>query len=81
MVAGLGLVEIQIYDLSETNGNPFSPEILAELGPIIEHYIQRAERHPELEKRGDELHQRLNEIGFDGATTLFLIGRKNDIIT
>lgn len=81
LVANLGLVEMRMYDLYEANENPHSPEILAELEPVIERYIQRADRYPELQKRGEELRQRVNETGFDGATTLFLIGRKDDNLT
>lgn len=56
--------------------NPKDPAILAELNPIFERYIQRAEGHPDLQKRGEELRQRVAEIGFHSATTLMLIGRK-----
>ena len=74
-VADLGLVEMRTNDLSELSENPHNPEILAELEAVIDRYIQRAEGHPALQVRGDELRQRLKEIGFDGATTLLIVGK------
>ena len=72
----LGLENEAAYDLSELEGNPKDPAILAELDPVFERYIQRAEGHPDLQARGEELRQRVAEIGFHSAATLVLIGRK-----
>lgn len=76
MVDSLGLENEAAYDLSELDENPKDPAILAELNPVFERYIQRAEGHPDLQKRGAELRQRVEEIGFHSATTLMAIGRK-----
>jgi SAM-dependent methyltransferase len=76
MVAGLGLEALALYDLAGTDENPKNPEILADLNPVFERYLQRAEGYPELQARGDELRQRVQEIGFQGATTLIAIGKK-----
>jgi ubiquinone/menaquinone biosynthesis C-methylase UbiE len=76
MVNSLGLENEAAYDLSELDENPKDPTILAELNPVFERYIQRAEGHSDLQKRGEELRQRVAEIGFHSATTLILIGRK-----
>jgi ubiquinone/menaquinone biosynthesis C-methylase UbiE len=76
MVNGLGLRELVLFDLSETDEDPKSPETLAELEPVIERYLQRAEGHPELQERGRELRQRVQEIGFHGATSLLALGTK-----
>ena len=81
MVAGLGLVEVRMLDLSELNENPHNPEVLAEINLVIDRYIQRAEGHPELQARGESLRQRLEEVGFDGAASLFVIGRKHENFT
>jgi ubiquinone/menaquinone biosynthesis C-methylase UbiE len=75
MVTSLGLENGAAYDLSELDKNPKDPAILAELGPVFERYIQRAEGHPNLQARGEELRQRVAEIGFHSATTLLVIGR------
>jgi len=76
MVAGLDLAEMRMDDLSELRENPHDPERLAEINPIIDRYIQRAEGHTELQACGEALRQRLKEVGFDGATSLLIIGRK-----
>ena len=76
MVAGLGLVEMRMEDLAEPGENPHAPEIMEALKPVIDRYIQRAEGHSELQARGEELRQRVKDIGFDGATSLLVTGRK-----
>ena len=76
LVASLGLVEMRMEDLSDLDENPHDPEIVAQLNPVIDRYIQRAEGHPELQARGEELRQRLEKVGFNGATSLLVIGRK-----
>jgi hypothetical protein len=76
MVSGLGLDGLTLYDLSDTSEDPKSPEILTELNPVFDRYIQRAEGHPELQARGEELRQRVQEIGFHSATTLITIATK-----
>jgi len=76
MVAGLGLVEMRMDDLSELGENPHDPEILETLNPVIDRYIQRAEGHAKLQARGEALRQRLEGVGFDRATSLLIIGRK-----
>jgi hypothetical protein len=75
-VSGLGLKEVAQYDLSDLSEDPKSPEISAELNPVFERYIQRAEGHPDLQARGEELRQRVAEIGFHSASTLVVVGRK-----
>lgn len=76
MAADLGLENLALYDLSDLEPDPKNPEIMTELEPVFERYIQRAEGHPELQARGVELRQRVQEIGFHSATTLLTIGRK-----
>jgi ubiquinone/menaquinone biosynthesis C-methylase UbiE len=76
LVTSLGLENEAVYDLSELGENPKDPAILAELNPVFERYIQRAEEHPDLQTRGEELRKRVAEIGFHSATTLMVIGRK-----
>jgi ubiquinone/menaquinone biosynthesis C-methylase UbiE len=76
MITGLGLEELALYDLSDTTEDPKRVEILTELDPVFERYIQRADGHPELQARGDELRKRVREIGFHGASTLVALGLK-----
>lgn len=79
MVSGLGLVEIRLHDLSELGDNPFDPEILAQLTPIISQYIQRAEMFPELQAKGVLLQKRLETVGFDSAKSLLITGVKDSM--
>ena len=76
LVSALELSDLALYDLSGTDENPKAPEILAELTPVFDRYIQRAEGRPDLQARGDELRTRVAEIGFHGATTLVMVGMK-----
>jgi ubiquinone/menaquinone biosynthesis C-methylase UbiE len=76
MVSSLGLKDLALYDLADMSENPKNPEIIAELESVFERYIQRAEGHPDLQARGAELRQRVQEIGFHGATTLIAIATK-----
>jgi SAM-dependent methyltransferase len=76
LVSSLELRETALYDLSDTSEYPKSPEVSAELNPVFDRYIQRADGHPDLQSRGEELRQRVAEIGFHSASTLIMIGRK-----
>jgi SAM-dependent methyltransferase len=75
LVSALGLKDMALYDLSDLSEDPKSPEISAELNPVFERYIQRAEGHPDLQSRGTELRRRVAEIGFHSASTLVMVGR------
>jgi SAM-dependent methyltransferase len=77
LVAGLGLAETVLYDLSDMDDDPKNPDILKELGPVFDRYIQRADGYPDLQSRGEELRKRVQEIGFHGATTVVALGRKS----
>jgi ubiquinone/menaquinone biosynthesis C-methylase UbiE len=76
LVSGLGLKETALYDLSDTNDDPRNPEISAELNPVFDRYIQRAEGHPDLQARGEELRKRVAKIGFHSASTLVIVAKK-----
>lgn len=73
LIASLGLADLKVYDLADSEEDPKNPENLAQLNAVIDRYIQRAEGHPDLQARGEELRQRLSEIGFQGATTLIVV--------
>jgi ubiquinone/menaquinone biosynthesis C-methylase UbiE len=76
LVSKLNLKDLTTYDLSDLSADPKSPELTTELDPVFERYIQRSEGHHELQARGEELKTRVKEIGFHGATTLVVMGRK-----
>ena len=74
MIDGLGLSDVKLYDLSDTSDDPRSSELLDELNPVIDRYIQRAEGHPHLQEYGEQLRQRVKGIGFRSATSLLMLG-------
>jgi SAM-dependent methyltransferase len=73
---GLGLRQIETFDMVDLAEDPLAPEILADYAPVIERYIQRAEGHPELQAYGETMRQRLKVIGFHGASTLLIKATK-----
>jgi ubiquinone/menaquinone biosynthesis C-methylase UbiE len=77
MVTDLGLSRIGWYDVSHLEDDPKSDELIQQLDPVIDRYIQRSEGHPELQAAGEELRQRVHSIGFHGATNLVGIGIKD----
>lgn len=77
LVSELNLKDLKTFDLTDLREDPKNPDTLKELEPVFERYLQRAEGHPELQARGKELKTRVKEIGFHGATTLVVLGRKS----
>lgn len=76
LVSALGLTEEAQCDLSDVSGDPKSPSIVEKLNPVFERYLQRADGHPGLQRRGEALRQRMAEIGFHDATALVIVARK-----
>ena len=80
LVQGLGLQDVSYHDLCDLSGDPQQPEAIKELNNAIDRYIERARgasNYAELNRRGEELRQRLQEVGFHGATTLLAIGESS----
>ena len=77
MIDRLSLSEVRQYDLSDTSTDPLAPEILDELNPVIDRFIQRAEGYPDLRAYGELLRQRVAEVGFHSATSLLIVGEKH----
>jgi ubiquinone/menaquinone biosynthesis C-methylase UbiE len=76
LVSGLELEDLASFDLSSTTEDAKDPELLEEIGQVIDQYIQRASGHPDLQRRGEELRRRVSEIGFHAATTLIILAGK-----
>ncbi len=75
----MGLQTQEYYDLKDLETNPKDSELIQELDDIIDRYLDRAMRldgGSELQQRGEALRQRLHQVGFHGATSLFVIGKK-----
>lgn len=78
LVNGLGFEIQKVGDISDIEQDPKDPEVKLELDPVIEMYIQRAEGDAGLQSRGNHLRQRLDEIGFQSASTLVMVAKKPD---
>jgi len=76
LVSRFRMQDTMLYDLSDTSETPKKTEILDELNPVFDRYIQRAKGYPSLQARGEELRQRVADIGFHSASTLVFFGRK-----
>ncbi len=76
LVRNTGLEAIEYFDLCDCEDDPLDPQIMAELEPVIERYMQRAGDDKRLLKSGEELRERIKNVGFHSATTLVLTGRK-----
>jgi SAM-dependent methyltransferase len=75
----LNLVDVQVHDIHALGEDPLDPAILAQLGPVIDRYQERASRLSNaamLCARGEELRKRIKTIGFHSATELLLTGKK-----
>ncbi|HBX67975.1 MAG TPA: hypothetical protein DEH25_00910 [Chloroflexi bacterium] len=73
----LPLADWQFHDVTYLDSDPQSPELIQQLNSAIDQYRQKAEGLPnqaDLQARGEALRQRVQEIGFHGATTLVAIG-------
>lgn len=77
LVTDLGLSRIGWHDVSHLEDDPKSDEIIQQLDPVIDRYIQRSEGYPDLQATGEELRRRVREVGFHGATNLIGIGIKD----
>jgi len=76
---GIGLSGWEFHDVAYLDGDPKDPEILQQLNSVIDQYIQKAQGLPNqeaMQSRGEELRQRVSEVGFHGATALVAIGEK-----
>lgn len=79
MLEELGLDEMITDDYSSLDSDPMDKEVIDHLNGAIDTYISRTEDiedNSELLKRGEELRRRLHRIGFHGATSLAVLGKK-----
>jgi ubiquinone/menaquinone biosynthesis C-methylase UbiE len=78
-VASLGLSEVEFYDYTDRESNPMEKTRIEHLKGLIERVIQRAEgvsNYRELKERGEELRQRLHEVGAQREPILVVVGKK-----
>jgi ubiquinone/menaquinone biosynthesis C-methylase UbiE len=78
-INGMGLHNLKVYELVDLESDPKEPKLIKRLEEIIDHYLQRIEMlelGAALKARGEDLKQRVQEVGFQGATSLLAIGNK-----
>ena len=75
----LNLHGLKWVDAKDLESDPMDPDLVRELDGVIDRYIQRSQAlngGAELCRRGEELRQRVHAVGFHGASSLFMIGKK-----
>ncbi len=78
LISLLGLNPIDYFDLFDFKYDPKGEDVMKKLLPRCDTYPDKIKGKPEydaLAQRGQELKQRLKDIGFHGATQLIVIGR------
>lgn len=75
LIKDLGLSDLRVDDIADTDTDPMSRETIDELDPVIDRYVGLADGHPDLQARGEELRRQLRETGFLVATSVFAVGR------
>jgi SAM-dependent methyltransferase len=79
LVAGFGLVHLELYDISNTDSNPKDETAIQESVAIIDRYMQHARglsTHEALTRQGQELRRRLHKVGIQWEPELIIIGQK-----
>lgn len=75
----LCLSDVCVYDLRNTDADPFGAEAVQSTERTIDDYLQAAANLPEypaLEKTARELRRRLRDVGIQWEPEVFVIGRK-----
>jgi ubiquinone/menaquinone biosynthesis C-methylase UbiE len=79
IIEKLGLSCADYYDLMDLDVDPKEAQLIQKLDVIIDRYLQRTQGLPgeaALRVQGEQLRQRVHDVGFHGATTLLMIGKK-----
>jgi len=79
LAEGLGLCDVEVYDISNTDLDPMDEMAIKESDEAIERYMRYVDRlpgHRALRKRGEELRQRLHRVGIQWEPELIIIGKK-----
>jgi len=75
LVGRLGLADLRLTDVRDTDGDPRDPATVAELDAVIDRHLERCAGRRELVARGLRLRRRLHRVGIHGAITLVAVGR------
>lgn len=74
----LDLNQVETEDIADLSDDPLNAEVFAEIDPIIQRYIDRAEGNEALQKQGYQIREHLHTIGFHNATSLLLLAKKKE---
>jgi SAM-dependent methyltransferase len=80
LLLGLGLEDVQVTDEQDLEGDAFDAAGMQELNGIIDRYGAMTAGLPggsDLQQQGEDLRQRLQRTGFQGATSLVFMGKKS----
>ncbi len=76
----LGLADVLSTVQTDIETDPKNPENAAYLEKTIQSCIARAEGHPELIAQGESLRERLQRVGFAGASAVLAVGVKVQVL-
>jgi SAM-dependent methyltransferase len=79
LAEGLGLRELTLYDVSNTDSDPMVEAHIKDSERVIERYLRYAEGlagHRALRRRGEELRRRLHRVGIQWEPELIIVGAK-----
>ena len=79
LAAGLGLSNLQLYDISNTDSDPENIANIKDSEGVVERYMRYAEglsTHRALRRRGEDLKQRLRTVGIQWEPELIIVGEK-----
>ena len=80
LCADIGLEELISSEYSFLDSDPMDKDVIDHISGAIDTYIgktENMENASKLVKKGEELRERLHNIGFHGATTLAVLGKKS----
>ena len=79
LAEGLGLSNLQLYDISNTDSDPENIANIKDSEGVVERYMRYAEglsAHRALRRRGEDLKQRLRTVGIQWEPELIIVGEK-----
>jgi ubiquinone/menaquinone biosynthesis C-methylase UbiE len=75
----IGLANIEVYDFTDEESDPLEETRRELMESAIDRYIKRAEEtdsYQDFTRRGEELRERIREVGARGEPILVVVGRK-----
>ena len=79
LTEGLGLRNVEFYDVLNTNSDPMNEAAIKESEEVIARYMRHADGlsgHTALRQRGEELRRRLHRVGVQWEPELIIVGEK-----